>query len=508
MGPASGSAAPVAVAPSTGTPLTIERTSIIILFLLLFALATRIPLDTDTWWHLRAGQWMVEHGQIISGDPFSHTAAGVVRVPADWLSQVVLYGIWALAGNFGLALFTSTLATAGMATLFRASDGSAYLKAFLMILGAATAAVFWSARPQMFTFFLSGLLIYLIALYKRREIDRLWWIIPLMWIWGNLHGGYFIGLLLLYGTLTGEVVNHLLPRVLPFMQPAPHRIELPRLRKLALVTVLSTAVLLINPAGLRLLLLPFETFTLGPLRQYIQEWNPPDFTQPFIFPFVGLLVLTIIALITSWRKLDWSEALLVGGSGYLAVTAARNLSFFAVVAIPVLSYHLNAWFERRGWVIQTIKRPTWRQIRLNRVLICVIGVVALAKVLLVLDTKLGDAAMNGIFPVKAVTYLNQAHPDGKMFNSYNWGGYLMYNAPDYPVYIDGRTDLYGDFVLEYVKIAFAQDGWQEAIDSQGINLVVVETGSPLAKQLLTDPAWETAYTDELASVFTRRDYSA
>lgn len=485
------------------SPLTIERTTIIILFLLLFALATRVPLDTDTWWHLRAGQWMVENGQIISGDPFSHTAAGVVRVPADWLAQVSLYGIWSLAGDFGLALFTSTLATAGIAVLFYASDGSSYMKAFLMILAAATAAVFWSARPQMYTFLFSAIIFALVFDYKRRQIDRLWWAVPLMALWANLHGGYFIGLLILYGVLVGEILNYFVPRLLPLNPPA-HAIPLPRLRKFTLITVLSTAVLLLNPAGFRLLLLPFQTFTMGPLRQYIQEWNPPDFTQPFVFPFVALLILTLIALATSWRKPDWSEVLLVGGSGYLAVTASRNIAFFAVVALPILSYHLAAWFARRGWQIKTVQRPTPRQLRLNRILIGVIALAALAKVVLVLDADLVNDAKIDLFPVLATDHLKQTQPRGLMFNSYNWGGYLMYHAPEYPVYIDGRTDLYGDFVLEYVKIAFAEDGWREALDTSAINLVVVETGSPLAKVLMTDADWQVDYTDDLASIFVRR----
>src|SRR5690606_35822585 len=106
-------------------------------------------------------------------------------------AQVSLYGIWSLAGDFGLALFTSTLATAGIAVLFYASDGSSYMKAFLMILGAATAAVFWSARPQMYTFLFSAIIFALVFDYKRRQIDRLWWAVPLMALWANLHGGYF-----------------------------------------------------------------------------------------------------------------------------------------------------------------------------------------------------------------------------------------------------------------------------------------------------------------------------
>jgi hypothetical protein len=478
--------------------LTIERTMILILFMLLFALATRIPLDTDTWWHLRAGEYMVQNRTIIGGDPFSYTRAGEVRVQADWLSQVVLYGLWSVAGVWGLALFTSVLATGGMWLLYRASAGSSYVRAFVMILGAATASVFWSARPQMFTFFLSALIVYLLALYKRQGIDRLWWVIPIMWLWTQLHGGYFIGLLILFGTVGGEILNHLL------RSKSPHVIPLNRLGKLAIVSIVSVFGFVIHPAGTRILMLPFETFTMGSLRAYIQEWNAPDLTQPSVWPFVLLALLTFALLVAHWRKVDWTEAALLVGSGYLAITSARNIAFFAVVATPILTYHLDTLMNERGWRLETVKRPTARMVRLNQILLAVVALGMLAKIVLALDPTLVAAAERDIFPVNAVAYLNEAQPQGEMFNSYNWGGYLMVNAPQYKVYIDGRTDLYGELVAEYVDIMTAEEGWQQRLDAYNVNLVVIETESPLAEALRSEPGWEQSYTDDIASVFVRQ----
>jgi hypothetical protein len=490
-------AIPAAPARPQSSLLTIERTMTLILFMLLFALATRIPLDTDTWWHLRAGEYMVGNRTIIGGDPFSYTREGIVRVQADWLSQVVLYGLWSVAGVWGLALFTSVLATGGMWLLYRASEGSSYLRAFVMILGAAAAAVFWSARPQMFTFFLSTVIVYLLTLYKRRGIDRLWWVVPIMWLWAQLHGGYFIGLLLLFGTLGGEILNYLL------RSQSSHVIPVSRLPKLGLVSVLSVLGFVIHPAGTRILMLPFETFTMGALRAYIQEWNAPDLTQPFVWPFLLLAILTFVLLIIQWRKIDWTEAALLVGSGYLAVTSARNIAFFAVVATPILTVHLDALMKERGWRLETVKRPTARMVRMNQILLAVVALGMLAKIVLALDPTLVENAERDIFPVDAVAYLNDAQPEGQMFNSYNWGGYLMVNAPQYQVYIDGRTDLYGDLVAEYVEILTTEDGWQDKLTSRDVNLVVIETSSPLAEALRAEQGWQQTYTDDLASVFVR-----
>jgi hypothetical protein len=142
-------------------------------------------------------------------------------------------------------------------------------------------------------------------------------------------------------------------------------------------------------------------------------------------------------------------------------------------------------------------------VRLNRLLIGLVLLGALAKVLLVLDSTAVEAAKRDLFPVAAVEYLNENQPQGRLFNSYNWGGYLMFHAPQYPVYIDGRTDLYNTQVFEYASIAFAEDGWRESLDAMGIDLVFVEAVTPLAQQLAQTDGWTTLYSDDLAVIFQR-----
>ena len=93
--------------------------------------------------------------------------------------------------------------------------------------------------------------------------------------------------------------------------------------------------------------------------------------------------------------------------------------------------------------------------------------------------------------------------DGNMFNSYNWGGYLIYHLPEHAVFIDGRTDLYGDFLHEYLHIASAHPGWEAKMDDWRIGLALIETDGALAQALGTDPNWRIDYQDSLASVFVR-----
>ncbi len=479
--------------------LTIERAAVIILFALLFALATFIPVDTDTWWHIRSGEYTLTNGMIYA-DPFSFTRAGEPWTNHSWGSQIVLYAVWRLAGNFGLAIYTSVLATAGMFVVYHMCAGNVYLRAFALVIGAATAAVFWSPRPQMFTFFLSTVILYLLYLQKRKKVDRLWLVPVVMGIWGNLHAGFSIGFILLGGAIAGEVLGNL------FNPNGEHVVPWSGIRKLVIVTIVSVGALLVNPYGLNILAVPFQTVSIGALQNFIQEWNSPNFHERQTWPFIFLLLGLLGVVGGSRLKLDWTNFVLLAGTAFMALLAGRNIALFAVVATPILTYHLDAILTERDWVLKPVRHVTPRMARLNFALVTIIVLGALTKVLLVLDSKSVAQAQEEILPVRVAQYLNDERPTGPMFNSYNWGGYLMFASPDYPVFVDGRTDLYGDeFLTTYLETATGSPNWRETLEGYGINLVVVETRSGLARALSGEPGWRQAYEDEKAVAFVRED---
>jgi hypothetical protein len=109
-----------------------------------------------------------------------------------------------------------------------------------------------------------------------------------------------------------------------------------------------------------------------------------------------------------------------------------------------------------------------------------------------------------LFPIKAVEWIKVNQPHGNMFNSYNWGGYLDWHLPEYPVFVDGRTDLYDDQVLnEYLEVTHGNQGWNQILDKYGVNFVFIESESLLSKILSTSKSWELVYQDNLAVVYMR-----
>ncbi|MFQ3567239.1 MAG: hypothetical protein SNJ59_09580 [Aggregatilineales bacterium] len=478
--------------------LTIERAMQIILFALIFALAARIPVDTDTWWHLRSGEHILRHGTIYA-DPFSHTFYGEPWVNHSWGAQLILYAIWSVSGVFGLAIYVATLATAGMFFVYRMCSGGTYLRAFAIVIGAATAAIFWSPRPQMISFLLSAVVLYLLHLYKYERRDRLWLIPILMMIWGNLHAGFSIGFIFIGAYIAGELLANI-------ARASGDTVVPPRgILKLIAISLIAAAALTINPYGLRMLLVPFETVSIGALQNFIQEWNSPNFHERQTWPFVALLLGVLGAAGASRRRLNWTDFILTGGTAFMALTAGRNIAVFAVAATPVLTRHLDALLAEIGWVVKPRQIVTTRMAWVNLLLVFVVVSGALAKVLLMLDETTVQTTMAEHLPVEAVAFINAQGVQQPIFNSYNWGGYLMFAAPNVPVFVDGRTDLYGDVFLaqDYFATAVGAPGWEDRLRGRNINSVFVEAGSGLAGRLRDAPEWTLVYEDEQAVIFER-----
>jgi hypothetical protein len=489
--------------------LTIQRLMAAVLFILLFAMAVRIPTDTDTWWHIRSGEYMVENREILRSDPFSFTRYGEEWVDHSWGSQIIIYSFYHLfggegqpgdSGNIGLALFMAVLAVVGLIFVYLMCEGNVYIRAFALVLGAAAAAVFWSPRPQMFSFALSALVLYLLHLYKREQIDRLWLIPVILVFWVNLHGGFAIGFIFLFGSLFGEALGNF------FNADDARVVRWDRLRKMALITALSIPAIVLNPYGVQMLAYPFRTVNIGVLQDFIQEWASPNFHQTQVWPFALLLLGVLAAVGLSTRRIDWTDLVLTGGTALMGLMAGRNIAVFAIVATPVLSRHVNAWLTERGWVIRPVRRVSGPMLVLNWVLLIVVLLGGLVKIAAALNESVMRDAQETYLPVEIAAFLDESPPPGKMFNSYNWGGYLMFAAPNVPVYVDGRTDLYDDdFLRDYLDVYFARDGWRESLDEQDIGFVAVEESSTLAKLLRTQPdTWkESLFDDEHSSLFVR-----
>jgi hypothetical protein len=206
----------------------------------------------------------------------------------------------------------------------------------------------------------------------------------------------------------------------------------------------------------------------------------------------------------SKRGWDWTDLALSAGTAALALVWQRNFAVFAVAVAPTLCDHLTTILDNAGLRLLPPRPPHRSALILNWSILAILAAAALLKLAVTLSPVTIAQAQAETLPVQAVAYLNRANPPGPMFNTYNWGGYLMFAAPNYPVFVDGRTDLYGSAFLSQWRAALYGVGWQDLFMQWGIRLVVIEHDSPLAGILRGDSAWHETYADAQASIFVRQ----
>jgi hypothetical protein len=520
-----------------------------IAFVAVFAMAARPPMAADTWWHLQAGRVTLERGRVLQTDVFSHTQYNSHWINHSWLSQIILYGLFHHFSYVGLGLWMGLVITAAFALVYRQMEGSPFTKAFILILAAATSAVIWSARPQLFSFLLTAVVAYVLYLFKWRRVNRLWLLPPLFVLWVNLHAGYALGFMLLGAFIAGELLNQLLAAATP---PPPS--EAGRVRAAATpppgsgqgsvgaaatpplrsgggrvgagddplvswrgigmvigVTALSFLLLALNPNTTRMWTYYLDTVRIDVLQDFIQEWRSPDFHLLQMHPFIWLLLATLTAVGLSRRRLDGTDLVTVGLFAYAALLATRNIALFALVAAPVLSRHVAAIGRRANGrrVASGARRIPTAPLRAaaNWTLLLVIVALAGFQAHRVLRPAHNEALHRKSLPVDAVEWIKKHKPEGEVFNHYNWGGYLIWRLwPDYGVFVDGRTDLYGDELLrQYLEIQLGKPGFEELFETYDVSFVLMSPNSPLIRQLGCTGGWEEAYRDGVAAVWVREE---
>ena len=305
-----------------------------IVLIAVFAMAVRVPISPDMWWHLRCGQVQWQTKSVIQSDLFSHTAHGTPWVNQSWLPQLMMYGLYALGGLPALALSVAALvaATFGFVLATAQSKGryDTFWRAFVVLWAAISTGRVWAARPHLTTFLLTAVWTCLLDRQRRKGdgVGVLAWLPPLMAVWANCHGGYVVGFLLLGAEIGGRILDALWQRQIEGLWT--------RLRPLLLVTVLVALAALLNPQGLRLLLFPFQTLGSYAQQQYVAEWASPDFHAVDLLPFLALLLATWSAAALGERRIAGGELLRLLGFTAMSLRSGRYLGLCAVVIAPIL----------------------------------------------------------------------------------------------------------------------------------------------------------------------------
>jgi hypothetical protein len=456
-------------------------------FLALLAICFPSLASADFWWHLRSGELIWANRAVPRNDPFTFTVAGHRWIAHEWLSEVLLYATYRFGGYAAVLALFGTLIAAAYWLAFRSAKADLLVGPPVLVLAVWAAHPTFLARPQIFTLCLFSVFCFVLEAHRRTGSWRTLLVLPaLTLLWVNLHGGYILGPTLILLFLAGYALDAIID--------VEARRNFPtRAKQVGLAGLACLAVVPLNPNGMRLYTYPFETLGSPVMQSVITEWQAPDPRQRLFFPLFLLVGLAALALALRRRTLRPGDILFVTFFAVAALHSMRHMALFSVACIPLLA----------GWRLPPIP---WRIPLALRS-----GAIALLVLLSVWrwHSAAGDAALfeRERFPAEAVTFLEHSHPSGQIFNSYAFGGYLIWRLyPDYRVYVDGRADLYGDTFLAHFKELYeGQVNPQPEFLRRDIRTVVVEPDAPIANLLRITRGWHKSYQDARAVIYERAD---
>ncbi len=278
---------------------------------------------------------------------------------------------------------------------------------------------------------------------------------------------------------------------------------------------MALAAISLNPNGPAIYLYPFETAGIAAHRDFLAEWSPPDVASLPGLLYLGFVVLGVIpALVLGWRRLRTADLLVLVGLTVMAGMAARFLLVAGPIGAAILAVALTPVIERTaagrviGPLVRRMGRPPRRAV-LGAIHLALAGSLVVAGVAVTavrVSPAAQQAAIADHMPVGAVDWILANDPGSRPFNTYSWGGYLGFRRPDTLVFIDGRSDIYGDAPIRaYADTVSLRSDPSAVLRMHDIDHVLFNTDHPFADWLRANPDWTATYSDPLATVWVRTE---
>jgi hypothetical protein len=463
--------------------------------------------DADTGYHVRAGEFIIDHLSIPRTDLFSYLTPPLSWTLHEWFAEVIMAQLHRLAGLSGIVVFFSILIALSSCLAFELllkPRSNLLLAAAMALLVVLCSASNWLARPHIFSFVFLVLWYHLLINYHEvgnRKV--LFWLPPVMLVWVNLHGGFILGFILLAIYCFGCVVQACLSANDEKKQWQE------KSQNLALAIVACVLMALFNPYGFHTLLFPFRVVQDQFLMDHISEYLSPDFHFSAVKPFEVLLLTTVAIFGLARVPLNVIELTLVLLFGHMALYSSRHIPLFAIIVSPIVLKQATIVFENlEGGFVTFTKQRLHNLAQIDQSTVAylwpVLGVFIVTALATIGIIKYHFDPKN--VPVRAVEFVKREAIVGNMFNNDEFGDYIIYAAwPKYKVFIDGRTDMYGaDRVKEYIKVVHAQPGWENTLEKYQVKWIFQEPSSPLSKILLERTDWQLIYSDSVANIFLKR----
>jgi hypothetical protein len=479
----------------------------IILFAIVIA-DLRQMSDADLWVHILSGRELLAHGSLPPTNIYSYSAPTFRWLHHEWLSEVVLSSLFDQFGPFGLKLlkFICTAGTISFIVLAESETGApAGVQAIILVIAAVILVPSMQFRPQLFDFLALSSIVALLCRHNWSGSAPLWIAIPLVAIWSNLHGGFFIGL-----TAMGVYGAAILLQDI-YLGRGPRRgLIIVAITAAAAASTLCT--FLIPPARETWYTLIYSIrnpTTAGT----ITDWKPliaSMTTSPggslakkyfvLVLSFFGAAIVSVIL------KPKGKDGPLIAVAAVLLATAfaaQRNIAIATIAIVPVFANHLGMLFPRDKSVGVATHTNTHSAPRAGRfVMEALIAIVAIA------IARSSGILRPGIpapgYPAGAVNFMNSHALAGNVLADYAWGGYVIWHGGSRTkVFIDSRYDLGypPEVIRDFIEFNQNKPAAVHILDAYRNDFVLIKQQSPAEKLMDSLPDWSLVYSDNLSRLY-------
>jgi hypothetical protein len=467
------------------------------LWFVAFAINAALPItDPDTPWHIATGMYILAHHHVPTTDPFSWSMRGKPWVTQEWLFEVMLAFMAKHFAFVGIWIFLVVTELMTVLVVFalvtRITQGNRILAALAACLSTALAWPFWIVRPQIFSYLLFATFLLLLQRFREGQRNAIFWTIPLMLFWANVHGSASIGIAMIFLEL---LVSFIPPNRFVWVE----QVDGSARWKLVIALVSTIMVGLINPNGL-------HEFTYALLSNNqlmvnsIGEWHSPDFHGDY-YKYGVLLFLALFFLIVFVRKQRYPlvSILYFVGSLVLMLIYQRFVPYMALTVAPLVGYALTSNVR---W-LRILEYPT-RFLQAFYGLVAFIMLVYLGYQLPSLKGTVNYHMSASSFPMQAIAYLEKNPIRGNLLNAYDWGGYLIFRG--FSPFIDGRTDIYlhNHVFSDYMAIQNLQWNGPSILASYPFQYVLLPPGYAMSSYLNSSPTWKVVYDDGMAEIWEKK----
>jgi tetratricopeptide (TPR) repeat protein len=490
--------------------------NIFLFFLVIFfgfcaLFAAQKILDPDFWWHLKTGEWIWQHKAIPYVDPFSYTFKGAEWINYEWFFHALIYPIYKLGGFGGLIACETIVVLLTFLVLFFAcrevDGGNRWMTITILFLALLVAWRRFSIRPQIISFLLLALYLYLLILHREERITNrqlILFLIPAHILWVNVHGSFLLGIFLVGAYALGRFV----PLTLSHHRNLKPVFQDRQLQGLLLLCLLLVVASFFNPYTYRVFLVPIKTALAEEALRSITEWVPVDIRSLglIIFDYTAWFrALFLIGAVSFLIRIDnlkkVENVMIFAFFSYMAFKHVRFCADFAIVTTPMIINNLT----RFQWRVRR-----WKWILFLPLLMLIVFSANNVRGL-ISEKRLGLGVWTN-YPAMTVNFLKEHNVRGNIFNDYNFGGYLIWHLwPDIPVFIDGRTPtIYDQDFLWLDSVAqHKKEVWKQVAERYGIDIVLIrderEKGyASLFYWLDEDEDWMLVAFDDVSNLYIKR----